>query len=44
MVERGRREIGAVFELLGGEEAEQLIFAMAAERPEVLLKLKSRRL
>jgi hypothetical protein len=43
MVEQGRREIGAVFELLDGEEAEQLIFAMAAERPEILLKLKSRR-
>ena len=43
MIERARREAGFYAELLVGEEAEQLILAIAAERPEVLLKLKSRR-
>jgi hypothetical protein len=38
MVEQARRLV----EVLAGEEAEQLIFALAAERPEVLLKMKSR--
>ena len=42
MSERARREIEVDLELLVGEEAEQLIFTMAAERPEILLKLKSR--